>query len=157
METCILQLLDVLWVHLVTVAVTLIGGSALKSVERAELGSFAVLLEESRAGTQTHGPTEVYLINFGHVHDDWAGGTLVKLDGVGVLKAEDVVGVFDHGNLHTQADAEVRLTLGTGVVSSTHHSDGTSCTETSRDQNAVGSADIVPGLVVLLAFGTWTF
>lgn len=32
-ETGILQLLDVLWVHLVTAAVRLIDGSALKSVE----------------------------------------------------------------------------------------------------------------------------
>lgn len=142
------QAVDVLRVNLITVTMAL-ENLLLTTVKSAELGPFATRLEVGRTHSQAHSTTEMGLATFWHEDNDGVGGRIVDLNGVGVLKTKNVAGVFNNGNLHSQADTKVGGLLSTGPFGSSNHTLSSALTEATGDENTVGSANIMPGLVEL--------
>lgn len=74
---------------------------------------------------------------------------LVKLDRGSFGDVADVARKFNDGNLHTQADAQIRLLLRAGPFCRLDHTLCSTVPEATRDKNAVCSADCTPGSMEL--------
>jgi hypothetical protein len=84
-----------------------------------------------------------------HEDNDRVRGVSRDLDRVGIGETKFRAGVFDDGNLHAETDTKVGGFGGTGPAGGSDHTFRTTDTETARDENTVGGADVVPGLVEL--------
>jgi hypothetical protein len=145
-ETRLGQSVDVLRVDLISVAVTLQDLASL-TVKLADLGPFASGLEDSGAESQPHGTSEVGLGALRHEDDDGFRSFGRDLDGMGVLESADVASVFDNGNLHSQANSQVRRLVLSGPFRGRNHSLCASRSESTGNQDSVGRANVVPRLV----------
>ena len=72
----------------------------------------------------------------GHEVDD-ARTILIEFRGICVLKAEDMTGIFDNGNLHTEADTEIRHVVFSCIACGGNHSLDTASAETARHDDTV--------------------
>lgn len=142
------QTINVLWVNLVSVTVTLVDLLSL-SVKRAELRPLGSRLELCRAEAETHGSSHGGLVNLWHEHDDWVLSLLVQLCRGSSLHGADVASELDNSDLHTEADTQVWSLVLTCVLRSLDHTLSTTVSETTWNQNSVGSADLGPCLVEL--------
>lgn len=148
-ETGLLDLLDHLRVDLVTMAVALLNLRDGGSVQTPQTRPLGVLLEDAGVSAKTHGSTELALVDLGHVDNGVVLGLGVQLLTADILDVGDVAAELQHGQLHTQADTQERLVVGTRPCDGLHHTLSTSVTETTGHQDTIGRADRVPGLVVI--------
>lgn len=107
--------------------------------------------EERGADAEPHGAAHGGLVDLGHEDDDGVGCAGVQLDGGGLGNAADVAGVFDHGKLHAQTDAEVGFGFGARPIGGRDHTLGAAVAEAARDEDAVGRAELMPGFVIELS------
>lgn len=105
-------------------------------------------LELGGAGTQTHGASKVGPADLGHVHDNRRGSLLVQFDRVGIRHIANMASKLDHSNLKTQADPEIRDPLLAGPFGCSNLTIGSTVTKSSGDKNALGGAQVSPGIVV---------
>lgn len=77
-QTSSLQLANVLWVDFISMTVSLLNLLS-TVVECADLGPFAVGLEDGLPGSETHGTTHVVLVKLGHGDNNAVGGSGVEL------------------------------------------------------------------------------
>lgn len=117
-------------------------------VELADLGPFATGLEHGGAEAETHGASKMRLGALGHEDDDRVGSLGRDLDRVCVLQSADVAGILDNGNLHSEADTQVRDSVLSGPLGGSNHSLSSTRSESTRNQDSVSGAHIVPCLVV---------
>lgn len=130
----LLEPLDHLGVDLVSVTVPLPHGS-LPAIQPSDLCVLGRGLKDGRTQTQSHGPSKVRLGDLGHEDDRGRGAARDELGRVGVLDATDVSGPLDDGDLHPEADSEVRDLVLSRPLASDDHTLRTSHSETSRDQD----------------------
>ena len=99
---------------------------------------------------ETHGsplPGEVPLI--GEEIDDRLRGLRVELGAVGVLQAASVPGELDHGELHAQADPEIRDAGVPGIPGRPDHALDAAVAEASGHQDPVNAAKELGDVVFL--------
>lgn len=84
----------------------------------------------------------------GHENDSLVLTLRVQLLTAGVFQVGHIARKLDDGQLHSQADAEEGNLLGASIVDGPDHSFGASLAETSGDQDTIGGAHFMPGLVV---------
>ncbi len=146
-QSTLSQTINVLWVDLVSVAVSL-EDLGLVAVQGAELGPLRSRLELSWAETKTHGATHSGLVNLWHEHDDWIFSALVQLRRGRALHVAHMARKLNNSDLHTEADTKVWGFVGTCPLRSLDHTLGTAVSETTWNQDSIGGADLVPRLVV---------
>lgn len=148
-ETGLLNLLDHVGVDLVTMTVALLNLRDGGSVQTTQTRPLGVLLEDTGVSAKTHGTTKLALVNLGHVDNGMVLGLGVQLLTADILDVGDVAAELQHGQLHTQADTQEGLVVGTRPCDGLHHTLSTSVTETAGHQDTVGRANRMPGLVVV--------
>ena len=79
-----------------------------------------------------------HILLIGHQVDHRMSRCAAKLTGVGVCPAYNAACKFDHGDLHAQADAEIRHAAFTGKVGGGDHSLDAAAAKASRHDDAVG-------------------
>lgn len=77
MQTSSLQLANILWVDFISMTVPLLDLLS-TVVECADLGPFAVGLEDGLPRSETHGTTHVVLVKLGHGDNNAVGGSSVE-------------------------------------------------------------------------------
>ncbi|CCK08267.1 hypothetical protein BN128_2285 [Cronobacter sakazakii 696] len=115
---------------------------AVQLAHQAVIGQLALL----RA--QTHCPAEIALLTtrlditvfitpLGDERHDRVLTVWHKFRGVGVLHARNIACIFNHRNLHTEADAEVRNVVFTGVARGGDFAFHAAITEAARDKDRI--------------------
>ena len=142
-----LQGFDHVRIDLVAVAVALVDlhGAAVESV-----GFAAGVLQQGRAAAEAHRRAHVGGAAFGHEDDHRVGGLLVELGAVRPLHPQHVAGELDHGDLHSEADPEIRNLVLAGVLCGDRLAFDAADAEPARHQHAVGRLQVGPSLRMLL-------
>lgn len=148
-----LETVDILGIDLVPVTVTLINGSTVKSVQRAELRPLSALLEEGGARSKAHSTAKVDLVDLRHRDDNRVRGALIELNRACTSNTANIAGILNDSSLHAKADTKVGLALGTSPVGSSNHTLGTTGSKSTRDKDTISCANLMPGLMVCFWVG----
>src|SRR6266581_6304625 len=142
-QALVLQSLHVLVVDFVAVAVAFVD-----QVRAVDLAREAPGLERCALSAQAHRPAEIGLfvaaldaavaaLPLGHERDHRVRRVAVKFRAVRAREADDVSREFDHRELHTQANAEIRNLVLARVLDRLHHAFHTALAETARNEYRV--------------------
>src|SRR5712692_2914186 len=126
-QALVLQSLHVLVVDLVAVAVALVD-----HIRAVDLSREAPGLERGSLSAQAHRPAEIGLfvaaldpavsvLPLGHQRDHGVRRVAVEFGAVRAREADDVSREFDHGELHAQANAEIRNLVLARMLDRLHH------------------------------------
>ena len=111
-------------------------------------------LDLAGIGAQAEGAALIHIVALaGHEIDDLMGALLVELAGIGVGDAGNVAGVFDHGDLHAEADAEIGQPVFPGIAGGEDHPVDPSPAEAAGDQDPVYAAEHLTDVFGLERFG----
>src|SRR5437588_276676 len=142
-QTLVLQPLHVLVVDFVAVAVAFVD-----HVRAIDLAREAPGLERNTLSAQPHGPAEIGLfvapldaavavLPLGHERDHRVRRVAVEFRAVRAREADDVAREFDHRELHTPADAQIRDLILARVLDRLHHTFDAAFAETARNEYRV--------------------
>src|SRR5919199_6505724 len=136
--------------HLVAMTVALVDDGLAVRVARA-----GVAVQLDRVGAEAHRPAEVGdLLLLGQQVDHRPFGLDVELGRVRALHPGDVAGEIAHGDLHAQADAEVRDAVLARELDGADLALDAAAAEAAGDEDAVGAAeDRVRDRLVLQGLG----
>ena len=89
----------------------------------------------------------------GHEVDNTVGGVLVKLAGVRADEMRGVARVFDDGNLHAEAEPQIRDLLFAGIPGREDHALNAAVAKAARHENAVHAAELFLNVFLGECFG----
>jgi len=95
-----------------------------------------------RAAAKTHGAAQVGGGDLGHVDHEGVGRVLVDLGCVRIRNVEHVAGKLNHGDLETEADAQVGDFLGAGPVAGADLSLKPALAKAAGDDDASASKQV---------------
>ena len=104
-------------------------------------------MENGVPKSETHGAAKSCFGYFRHGDDDGVGSVFVELCGVGFRDMAYVAGIFDHGELHAQADAQERYVGFTSPFDGADHTLSSSQAEAAGDEDTLRGAEFVPCFV----------
>ena len=78
---------------------------------------------------------------FFHKVDDAVAAVFGKFPAVGIRKPEDISGIFNHTDLHAEANAKVRYIILSRIPAGGDHALDSAVAETARHQNSVDAAE----------------
>ena len=146
-KTGLLDLVDHGRVDLVPVAMTLLNLRHRLSIERPQTGPLRILLEDARVLAEPHGSTQLALVDLRHVDDRVILGMGMQFLASHILDTDNVLAVFQHGQLHTETHTQEGGLVGPRPFNRLHHTLRTPNTEAAGDENTISGADRMPGLV----------
>ena len=118
------------------------------------LGNPGIRPEHAGVFAQAQGAALVDLVVLaGHVVDYLVGRGFIEFVGVGVCQLRTVPGVFDHGDLHAQADAEVRDMMLPGVLRGQDHALDSPAAESTGDDHALEGTEDAVDVLLRQGFG----
>lgn len=141
------QLVDVLWLHLVTVAVAL-PCDLLSTIQLTQLAALCVGLKNGCPQTETHSSSHVGLGDFWHEADDGVGSLLGQLCRVCVGQSTYVACPFDDRDLETKTYTKEGDILLTRPLDRSNHTLCSADTETSRNDHSLCRAHCTPSIMV---------
>ena len=104
-------------------------------------GSGSLIQNFAGISAQTHGRTHlIHIPLFGHQVNDRIRRIRIQFAGMCAYHAGQMSGVFHHGHLHPQADAEQGHLLFSGPADGVEHAVDTAGAKAAGDDNAVDSA-----------------
>mmetsp|Transcript_4320 Transcript_4320/g.13342 ORF Transcript_4320/g.13342 Transcript_4320/m.13342 type:complete len:644 (-) Transcript_4320:155-2086(-) len=141
LEARLVELRDVLRVHLVPVTVTLIDRRDASVQPRGEA---FVGAQDAPARSEPHRAAHHRLGDLRHIHDHWMLCVLVKLGRMRVLPAKHCARELDHSDLESQADAKVGHTVLARVLCGKDLALDAAIAKAARNENAVRPSEQLP-------------
>lgn len=102
-----------------------------------ELIGFGGFIQHTWVGSKTQGAADVLnAVLLWHQVDHRVGSRRVKLNTVGILKADYVPGKFYNGKLHAKTQTQERNTMFAGIADRSDFAVDSSVAETARNQDS---------------------
>ena len=132
-HACFCECLSVIVIELIAVAVAFINmGNAIAARHLRALRDLARVAAEAQCAAHIDGAGLVR-----HEIDNLIEAVLVEFAGVCICDAAHVAGILDDGNLHTEANAEVRDVALSCVLCGINHTLDTAVAEAARHKDAI--------------------